>query len=141
MYMADFEYTFTKFNVGNKKEIAALVKKFDLPVVPGTEAYIDWHRKDIPLKTWDYITFIFGKLPKDMMKLDNLLTVLELRYMGLQSSEKNIHKITNEKFRKVLEKEIPVAKRETLDIIDEVLITKQNREEEAHKNFLDECFI
>lgn len=141
MYMNDFEYNFTKFNVGNKKEIAALVKKFGMPVVPGTDAYIDWFRKDIPLRTWDYVMFIFNKLPKDMMKLDNLITVLELRYMGLQSSEKNVHKITKESFKKVLEKQIPESKKETLDLIEEVKETKRKREEEARKNFLDDCFV
>jgi hypothetical protein len=137
----NFEYKFTKFNVNNKEEIADLVRKFGMPVVPGTEAYIDWHRAGIPLKTWDYIMFIFNRLPREMMKLDNLITVLELRYMGLQSSEKNMKKIKNANFRRILEKQIPISKKETLNLIAEVKEKIRIAEEEARKSTLDEFLI
>lgn len=137
----NFEYKFTKFNVNNKEEIADLVRKFGMPVVPGTEAYIDWHRAGIPLKTWDYIMFIFNRLPREMMKLDNLITVLELRYMGLQSSEKNMKKIKNANFRRILESQIPVSKKETLNLIAEVKEKIRIAEEEARKSTLDEFLI
>jgi hypothetical protein len=137
----NFEYKFTKFNVNNKEEIADLVRKFGMPVVPGTEAYIDWHRAGIPLKTWDYIMFIFNRLPREMMKLDNLITVLELRYMGLQSSEKNMKKIKNTNFRRILEKQIPISKKETLNLIAEVKEKIRIAEEEARKSTLDEFLI
>lgn len=137
----NFEYKFTKFNVNNKEEIADLVRKFGMPVVPGTKAYIDWHRAGIPLKTWDYIMFIFNRLPREMMKLDNLITVLELRYMGLQSSEKNMKKIKNTNFRRILEKQIPISKKETLNLIAEVKEKIRIAEEEARKSTLDEFLI
>jgi len=136
----NFEYKFTTFNVNDKEQIASLVKKFNLPVVAGTECYMDWYRKDIPLKTWDYIRFIFGKLPKEMMKLENLLTVLELRFMCLQSSEKNAAKIKSESFKKVLEKQIPISKKETLEVIDQINAEQIKRELEAQRKYLCEFF-
>lgn len=137
----NFEYRFTKFNVNNKKEIADLVRKFGMPIVPGTEAYIDWHRAGIPLKTWDYVMFIFNRLPREMMSLQNLITVLELRYMGLQSSEKNMKKIKNKNFMKVLQNQIPISKKETLDLITEVKAKIKEREEEMRRSTMEEFFI
>ena len=129
------------FNVNDKAEIAKLVKEFDLPVVSGTNAYMDWFRKDIPLRTWDYINFVFNKLPKEKRKLDNLITVLELRYMCLQSSEKNAAKISSERFKKVLLKQIPITKKETLEAIDYVKAEKKKRELEAQKSYLEEFLL
>lgn len=139
--MKNFEYKFTMFNVNDKAEIAKLVKEFDLPVVSGTNAYMDWFRKDIPLRTWDYINFVFNKLPKEKRKLDNLITVLELRYMCLQSSEKNAAKISSERFKKVLLKQIPITKKETLEAIDYVKAEKKKRELEAQKSYLEEFLL
>jgi len=139
--MKNFEYKFTMFNVNDKAEIAKLVKEFDLPVVSGTNAYMDWFRKDIPLRTWDYINFVFNKLPQEKRKLDNLITVLELRYMCLQSSEKNAAKISSERFKKVLLKQIPITKKETLEAIDYVKAEKKKRELEAQKSYLEEFLL
>jgi hypothetical protein len=139
--MKNFGYKFTMFNVNDKAEIAKLVKEFDLPVVSGTNAYMDWFRKDIPLRTWDYINFVFNKLPKEKRKLDNLITVLELRYMCLQSSEKNAAKISSERFKKVLLKQIPITKKETLEAIDYVKAEKKKRELEAQKSYLEEFLL
>ncbi len=139
--MKNFEYKFTMFNVNDKAEIAKLVKEFDLPVVSGTNAYMDWFRKDIPLRTWDYINFVFNKLPQEKRKLDNLITVLELRYMCLQSSEKNAAKISSERFKKVLLKQIPITKKETLEAIECVKTEKKKRELEAQKSYLEEFLL
>lgn len=139
--MNNFEYKFTMFNVNDKAEIAKLVKEFDLPVVSGTNAYMDWFRKDIPLRTWDYINFVFNKLPQEKRKLDNLITVLELRYMCLQSSEKNAAKISSERFKKVLLKQIPITKKETLEAIEYVKAEKKKRELEAQKSYLEEFLL
>lgn len=141
MNKMNYEYRITKFNAGDKKEIADLVKKFNMPVVPGTTAFIDWFRKDIPLDTWKYVRMIFDRLPGEMRTLNNLLTVLELRFLGLQSSAKNVEKVKNHKFKEILEKQIPVTKKECLDIICEVKQEIKKREAEANKSFLEQMLV